>query len=187
MIEAASEIVSELTALYQGRATRRYGLSQVNQLGHAVQAAYLARAQGLSDALVVAALLHDIGHMIHSLGEHPAEAGIDDHHESVGADWLDRYFGPEVTEPIRLHVQAKRYLCSVEPGYFASLSKDSVESLALQGGPMSDTEVAAFRMTAGWRESVTLRRIDERAKDPLGPTPEFSEFAEVLRSCVRPS
>ncbi len=187
MSEFAESIVSELSALYEGKARQRYGLTQVNQRAHALQAASKARELGLGDALVVAALLHDIGHMIHPLGDKPSSEGIDDHHEVVGADWLERYFGADVTEPIRLHVQAKRYLCTVERGYLGLLSSDSVQSLALQGGLMSDTEVAAFRMTAGWREALSLRRIDELAKDPDGPAPEFGEFADALRACARPS
>jgi len=185
MTASSGRIIEELGELYALRAGNRYGLAAINQRAHALQAAQLARAAGLSDALVVAALLHDIGHMVHSLGEHPAAVGVDDHHELIGADWLQPWFGQDVTEPIRLHVQAKRYLCSVEPGYFESLSPDSVESLALQGGRMSDTEVAAFRMTPGWKDAVALRRIDERAKDPSVVTPDFDAFVGSIRACAR--
>lgn len=179
------QFVEELTALFAFRAAKRYGLASINQRAHALQAAYLALTAGLSESMVVAALLHDIGHMVHSLGEHPASQGVDDHHEILGADWLEPWFGQEVTEPIRLHVQAKRYLCSVEPGYFESLTSDSVESLALQGGRMSDTEVAAFRMTPGWKDAVALRRIDEQAKDPSMSTPGFQDFVASIRACIR--
>jgi predicted HD phosphohydrolase len=174
-----------LTAIYDGRATGQYGLTLINQRAHAVQSGYHARAQGLPAAIVVAALLHDIGHMVHDLGEHPAALGIDDQHETIGADWLKRYFGPDVTEPIRLHVAAKRYLCTVEPGYFDSLSDDSIESLALQGGKMSEAEVAAFTREPYWEGALALRRIDERAKDPNGPMPQFGAFAlEILLTAV---
>ena len=104
----------ELLDIFVGRATRRYGLSAVNQLQHALQAAALAEADNAPPATVLACLLHDVGHMIHALGENPAGRGIDDVHEELGADWLAERFGPEVSEPVRLHVAAKRYLCAVE-------------------------------------------------------------------------
>jgi len=177
--------LATLTSIYDGRATGQYGLTLINQRAHAVQSAYHARAQGLPASLVVAALLHDIGHMVHSLDGHPAALGIDDQHETIGADWLKRYFGPDVTEPIRLHVAAKRYLCTVEPDYFEKLTDDSIESLSLQGGRMTEDELAAF-MQEPYREgAVALRRIDELAKDPNGPMPQFGEFApEILQTTV---
>src|ERR1700759_1647251 len=108
----------ELLDIFVGRATRRYGLSGVNQLQHALQAAALAEADNAPPATVLACLLHDVGHMVHQLGENRAGAGIDAVHEQLGADWLARRFGPEVSEPVRLHVAAKRYLCTVESDYF---------------------------------------------------------------------
>ena len=177
--------LDSLTAIYDGRATGQYGLTLINQRAHAVQSGYHARAQGLPAALVVAALLHDIGHMVHDLGEHPAAMGIDDKHENIGADWLKRYFGPDVTEPIRLHVAAKRYLCTVETGYFDKLSDDSIESLSIQGGKMSQDEVTAFTQEPYWEGAVALRRIDELAKDPNGPMPPFGTFSpEILQTAV---
>jgi phosphonate degradation associated HDIG domain protein len=174
-----------LTAIYAGRATGQYGLTLINQRAHAVQSAFHAREQGQSASIVVAALLHDIGHMVHDLGDHPAAMGIDDQHENIGANWLERYFGPDVTEPIRLHVAAKRYLCMVEPDYFEKLSDDSIESLSLQGGRMTENEVAAFLREPYWEGSVALRRIDELAKDPNGPMPLFEEFAlEILQAGI---
>ena len=111
----------ELLEIFVGRATRRYGLSEINQLQHALQSAALAEADGAPPATVLAALLHDVGHMIHDLGEDPASRGVDDVHEALGADWLAERFGPEVSEPVRLHVTAKRYLCTVEADYFGKL------------------------------------------------------------------
>lgn len=172
--------LDELISIYDGRATGRYGLSQINQLAHAVQSGYHARNKGLPTSVVVAALLHDIGHMVHDLGDHPAALGIDDKHEEIGAEWLQRYFGPDVTEPIRLHVAAKRYLCTVEADYFSKLSKDSIESLNLQGGTMSRVEIDEFEKEQFWSEAVALRRIDEIAKDPNAPTPKFVEFSNEI-------
>ena len=149
-----------LLEVYAGRATRRYGLSAVNQLQHALQAAAQAEAEGCTPATVLASLLHDVGHMIHELGEDPAGRGIDDVHEELGAAWLARHFTPDVVEPVRLHVAAKRYLCATESDYFGKLSPDSVRSLGLQGGPMSADEVAAFRRLPYHAEAVRLRRYD---------------------------
>src|SRR6187200_740700 len=139
----APDVTAELAGLLERKGARRYGLSAVNQLQHALQAALLAEQAGCNAALVTAALLHDIGHMVHGLGENPAEQGIDDRHEEIGRAYLAALFGPEVTEPVRLHVPAKRYLCATEADYFGRLSADSVLSLKLQGGPMSADEVAA--------------------------------------------
>jgi predicted HD phosphohydrolase len=181
--DSPQQTLEALTEIYADRATGQYGLTFINQLAHAVQSAYHARAQGLTASVVVAALLHDIGHMVHKLGEHPAALGINDQHEVIGSDWLARHFGEDVTDPIRLHVAAKRYLCTVESDYFSKLSKDSVESLAIQGGRMSQAEVLSFEQEAFWKDAVALRRIDELAKDPNGPMPRFDEFAfEILQS-----
>jgi phosphonate degradation associated HDIG domain protein len=174
-----------LENLYAERGTKRYGLNSISQLEHALQGAALAAAAGDPDSLVVAALLHDVGHMIHDLGEAPAKRGVDDRHEMLGADFLGRWFGPAVTEPIRLHVPAKRYLCAVEASYGATLSPDSVRSLALQGGPMSAAEIADFEATAHWRDAVKLRRYDERAKVPGLDVPQFSAYAGLIAALAR--
>src|SRR5215831_17598572 len=146
----------ELLDIFTGRATRRYGLSAINQLQHALQAAALAEADNAPPATVLASLLHDVGHMIHQLGEDPAGRGIDDVHEQLGGDWLAKHFIPEVSEPVRLHVAAKRYLCATESDYFGKLSPDSVLSLKLQGGPMSADEVAKFRASPHADAAVQL-------------------------------
>ena len=166
----------DLLEIYVGRATRRYGLSAINQLQHALQAAALAESDGAPPATVLASLLHDVGHMVHELGEDPAGRGIDDRHEDLGAQWLAGRFGPDVCEPVRLHVAAKRFLCTTESDYFAKLSPDSVRSLELQGGTMSADEVDAFRANPLHAEAVRLRRYDESAKDPRATTPDFDHY-----------
>ena len=173
----------ELLEIFVGRATRRYGLSAINQLQHALQAAALAEADNAPPATVLASLLHDVGHMVHDLGEDPAARGVDDVHEELGATWLAERFGPEVSEPVRLHVTAKRYLCTVEPDYFSKLTPDSVRSLKLQGGPMSPDEVAAFRADPFHAEAVRLRRYDEGAKDPRAQTPDFDHSLRHVAAC----
>ena len=178
-----SDLRQELLDIFVGRATKRYGLSGVNQLQHALQCAAHAEADDAPPATVLACLLHDVGHMIHTLGDSPAARGIDDVHEQLGADWLAERFGPEVSEPVRLHVAAKRYLCAVEPDYFAKLSADSVRSLALQGGPMSADEATAFRANRLHAEAVRLRRYDEAAKDPHAATPDADHFLRHVEAC----
>ena len=170
-----AELHAGLIEIYVLRAQGRHGLTQINQLAHAVQSGALARQRRLPASLVVASLLHDIGHMIHEPGHQPV-TGLDKHHEAVGAHWLGQFFGPEVCEPIRLHVAAKRFLCGIDPTYLARLSCDSVASLAVQGGPMNAEEIEAFKRQTYWREAVMLRMIDETAKDPDGPKPLFGTF-----------
>src|ERR1700676_3630106 len=129
------ELAMTIGEIIEGKGHRLYGLSAINQRAHALQAAWLAEQEGCDAALISACLLHDIGHMVHDLGEDPARDGIDDKHEQLGQAWLTRWFGPEVTEPVRLHVAAKRYLCAAEPDYFATLCADSVPAPAFTGGP----------------------------------------------------
>ena len=179
----AQDAVTELAALLEGKGSRRYGLSDVNQLQHALQCAAHAEADSAPPATVLACLLHDVGHMIHQLGENPAGRGIDDVHEQLGADWLAKRFGPEVSEPVRLHVAAKRYLCTVESDYFGKLSADSVRSLELQGGLMSAEELAEFRRHPQHEEAVRLRRFDEAAKDPRASTPDFDHYLRHVEAC----
>ncbi len=175
--------IARLVSLVTDKGQRRYGLHDVTQLQHALQSAMFAEQSGGSPALIAAALLHDIGHMVHGLGEKPAEAGLDDEHEMRGHAFLVQYFGPDVTEPIRLHVAAKRYLCAIEPDYFALLSPDSVLSLGLQGGPMSPSEVAAFRAEPYAESAVQLRRCDDKAKVKDLPTPDIEHFVPYLAQC----
>jgi len=179
-------ITAEIQTLLEQKASGRYGLTLINQQQHALQAAWLAEREARGDALVVAALLHDIGHMVHNLGNNPADAGIDDRHEELGHAWLEGHFGPEITEPVRLHVAAKRYLCAVEADYFAKLSADSVKSLALQGGPMSAEEVAAFEALPRYAAAVQLRRYDEQAKVEGLQTPPVAHFMSAVARCLTP-
>ena len=181
MTDSRLQQIADLLTL---KADGSYGLSAVNQRQHALQAAWLAEKTGCSDALVAASLLHDIGHLVHDLGDNPAEAGIDDQHEQRGHDFLTALFGPEVTEPVRLHVAAKRYLCATESDYFAKLSKDSVLSLSLQGGPMSPSEVAAFDALPQSAAAVQLRRFDEQAKVKNLQTPPVDHFLPAVERCL---
>ncbi len=176
--------VATLMALIDGKGHRQYGLAELNQRAHALQAAMAAQAAGCDAALITAALLHDIGHMVHDLGDNPAADGVDDRHEELGHAYLARFFGPAVTEPVRLHVAAKRYLCATEPSYFAKLSRDSVLSLSLQGGPMSEREVIDFSRLPHAAAAVMLRRFDEGAKVKDLPMPPVAHFEAAMRSVL---
>jgi phosphonate degradation associated HDIG domain protein len=174
------DVVAILADLLTQQGQRQYGLHEVSQLEHALQSAWLAEQDGADPSLIAAALLHDIGHLIADLGGNPAEEGIDDRHEEIGYKYLARYFGPALTEPVRLHVAAKRYLCATEPGYFERLAPDSVLSLKLQGGPMSEAEQAVFRANPHAEAAVRLRRYDESAKVRDLETPPASHFLRLL-------
>lgn len=156
--------------LYLERGESLYGGEAVTQLQHGLQAAAMAAEGGESDALVIAALLHDVGHLLNPASETASREGRDLKHEWSGARFLARWFGPEVTRPIALHVDAKRYLAR-DPAYVASLSEESLRTLALQGGPMRDEEAQAFRAQPGFAGALKLRAWDDAAKivDWQGP------------------
>ena len=138
--------MNELVALYASPAALRMYDEAVTELDHALQAAALAQSDGAPDHLVAAALLHDVGHLVSDDNVTLDDDLTDDfHHERVGAQYLARWFGPEVTAPVALHVAAKRYLCAIEPGYLDGLSPSSARSLALQGGPDDGRRGGAVR------------------------------------------
>jgi [1-hydroxy-2-(trimethylamino)ethyl]phosphonate dioxygenase len=178
-------VVEEICGLFAARGSAAYFGEPVSQQEHALQAAWLAEEEGTKESLVVAAVLHDIGHLLHGLPETIAEEGTDAHHEEIGHAWLRRHFGPEVTEPVRLHVAAKRYLCAVEPEYFAQLSPASVQSLELQGGPMTAEEVTEFEANPFGRDAVLLRRWDDRAKISGWEVPDLEHYHVRLEAAVQ--
>ena len=145
-----------------------------------LQSAVVAQSLGASPSVVVAALLHDIGYFLSADSSALIEAGCNTEHEALGAAWLSRAFGEAVTAPIALHVQAKRYLCAVEPGYYAQLSVTSCRSLMAQGGVMSAAEVAAFAKDPAFEAAVLLRRCDDHGKDSEIATPPLGRFRDLL-------
>ncbi|MGE0153264.1 MAG: phosphonate degradation HD-domain oxygenase [Reyranellaceae bacterium] len=161
-----------------------YSGERVSQLEHALQCAHFAQQAGAADALVVATLVHDIGHILAG-GELAAERGIDGRHEESGAAFLARHFGPEVCEPVRLHVAAKRYLCATDPSYFDRLSEASVRSLRLQGGPMSAQEVDAFESSPYAQAAVRLRQWDEQGKIVGLETPDLDHFRPLVAAALK--
>jgi phosphonate degradation associated HDIG domain protein len=173
--------VEEALALYARKGQLTYG-EGVSLIEHGLQAALLAEQEGAGPAMIAAALLHDIGHLLHSLPEDIADRGIDTQHECLASAWLSQYFPPAMSEPVRLHVAAKRYLCVVEPGYLAALSPASVLSLGLQGGPMSEAEAARFAGERFSADAVRLRRWDDLAKVPGQGTPSLDHYRAILEA-----
>jgi len=182
------DVVERITTLFQERGAEQYFGEPVSQLEHALQAADLAVAYCASDALVVAALLHDIGHLVHGHGESIAAAGVDARHETAAHAFLKQHFERDVTEPIRLHVAAKRYLCAIDAGYAGRLSPASQESLALQGGPMTAAEVEAFEFEPYMMKAIALRHWDDTAKVPgLATAPLGVYLARIERMLLHRS
>jgi phosphonate degradation associated HDIG domain protein len=179
----ADAFVAELTDLFQRLGALRYG-EDVTQLEHAVQTAHHAKLDSAPPELVAAALLHDVGHMMQKAGEDAADHGIDTRHEHISAGYLARAFGPEVTEPIRLHVAAKRYRVAVDPAYLDRLSEASLQSLALQGGPMRPDEIAAFLAEPAAQDALRLRGYDEAGKAPEAEVAGFETYHGLLRDLI---
>lgn len=174
-----------LVDLLRDHSNSEYGGEAVTQGEHALQAALLAEQAGASAELITAALLHDLGHLVHHLPDDAPDRGIDDHHEILAARRLARLFGPEVVEPVRMHVAAKRYLCAVEPEYWDSLSVPSRVSLELQGGPMSAVEVQSFREHPQCDAAVAVRRWDDQAKTAGLATPSLDHFVPYIISAAQ--
>jgi phosphonate degradation associated HDIG domain protein len=179
-----SAVVDRIFAAFESNGAEAYLGEPVTLKEHMLQSAAAAEAEGAGDELVAAALLHDIGHLLHDGPEDAAERGIDTAHEEVGFRFLEEHFPRGVVDPVRLHVAAKRYLCAVDPGYFDELSPPSLLSLRLQGGPMSAEEAAAFENLPHWREACRLRRWDDLAKDPDAEVPLLDRYRPVLEAVV---
>ena len=177
-------VSEEVFELFERRGREAYFGESVSILEHSLQAAWFATESGAEPQLVVAALVHDVGHLLHGLPEDIAEHDVDGRHEVVGEAWLLSRFGPGVSEPVRLHVDAKRYLC-VEPAYLAHLSPSSIQSLRLQGGPFSADEARDFEQHPHFRDAVALRRWDDAAKVRDLVVPDILAYEHVLNTCGR--
>ncbi|TAE50349.1 MAG: HD domain-containing protein [Bacteroidetes bacterium] len=176
--------VEHILTLFRERGNSMYGGEDVTQVQHALQGATFARRANATPALVTATLLHDVGHLLHDLPDDAPDQGIDDLHENLAARFLETHFGPDVVEPVRLHVAAKRYLCATKPGYMERLSAPSIQSLALQGGPMSEAEVADFEALPFYKDAVRLRVWDDLAKDPEMVTEPVEAFAADIETSL---
>jgi [1-hydroxy-2-(trimethylamino)ethyl]phosphonate dioxygenase len=176
--------VDDILKLFEERGGSEYGGEQVTQLEHALQSATLAEEQQATPALISAALLHDVGHLLHELPADAPDHRIDDRHETSAGHYLGRHFPAEVTEPVRLHVAAKRYLCAIDPDYLQQLSEPSIVSLHLQGGPMTPNEVEGFEANPFAKDAIRLRRWDDTAKVPKLSTPPLTHFAKYIRQVI---
>jgi phosphonate degradation associated HDIG domain protein len=177
----------DIAQLFGARGAEQYSGEPVTQLEHALQTAALAEAEGAEDELVTAALLHDLGHLLHDLGQSPTLRGVDDVHQYRAIPFLRALFAQPVLGAISGHVDAKRYLCATRPGYLAALSEDSRRSLQLQGGIFSAEEAETFIARPGAAQAVRLRVWDDLAKVDGLPTPPLAHFLERARRCALPA
>jgi phosphonate degradation associated HDIG domain protein len=178
-------LIDEIFAVFREQGAGAYLGEPVSMTEHMLQSAYAAERDGAPPKLVAAALLHDYGHFIHDYEEDAAEHGIDTQHEEVGHAFLSEHFGPEIAEPIRMHVAAKRYLCATDPSYMDELSPASIHSLELQGGPYSAEEVAQFESSPYAEDAVRLRRYDDIGKVAGLETPDLEHYRPVLEAALR--
>jgi phosphonate degradation associated HDIG domain protein len=176
--------LADIEQLFAQKGGEQYTGEPVTQLEHALQTALQAENEGADDALVTAALLHDLGHLLHELGATPTERGIDDVHQYRAIPFLRGLLPDDVLGAISLHVDAKRYLCATRSGYFEALSEDSKRSLKLQGGVFSATEAEAFIARPGAPQAVRLRIWDDLAKTAGLPTPPLSHFLARAQRCA---
>lgn len=174
--------IDDLIELYRTAGAARYGKEAINQEQHALQCASLAERAGAPPVLVAAALLHDLGHLVASR-EHKGGPG-NDRHEFVAIPFLHGVFPDAVIEPIRMHVDAKRYLCATRPDYWEMLSPASQRSLELQGGPFSAEDAAHFIAQPFACDAVALRRWDDGAKSPTTITPGWGHYRRMLASAA---
>ena len=177
--------LQHIERLFEERGGEQYSGEPVTQLQHALQTAALGEAEGASDMLVTAALLHDLGHLLHDLGDTPSMHGVDDVHQYRVLPFLRGLFDDAVLDAIKLHVDAKRYLCATRPGYHDNLSVDSQRSLRLQGGIFSAVEAASFITQPGAQGAVSLRLWDDLAKDADKVTPSLAHFMQRVRRCAK--
>ena len=179
-------LADEIFGHFNRRGAAAYFGEAVSMTEHALQAAHFAQEEGAPPSLVVAALLHDIGHLVVAVPDDIEDWTEDAHHEEVGSRWLAARFAPELTEPVRLHVPAKRYLCATDPQYLGRLSDASVLTLKLQGGPMGSAEIAAFEAQPYFREAVRIRLWDDQGKVAGLKTPALSSYREMIEALARP-
>lgn len=189
-----TNVIEKILGLLAQRGTRPYGSAGVSMVEHMLQTAMLAERAQAADEIVAAALLHDIGHFGTDFPWHLRDSRhadmldqqVDRRHEIAGARMLQIYFGPAITEPVRLHVAAKRYLCAVDPGYLDKLSPTTRHTLALQGGAMTREETQEFEANRYAPGAVSLRRWDEQATVTGLKAPAVDHYRALLESLLRP-
>lgn len=176
--------LADIERLFTRHGDIEYSGEGVTQLEHALQSAQLAEGEGAPLELVAAALLHDLGHLLNLQGETPTARGIDDQHQYFAIPFLRPLFRAAVIEPIRLHVDAKRALCALEPEYYERLSEDSKRSLTLQGGIFSREQLKEFVARPHADEAMRVRRWDDAAKVAGATTPRLKHYLDLASRCV---
>jgi [1-hydroxy-2-(trimethylamino)ethyl]phosphonate dioxygenase len=177
-------IVDFLGSIFDRRGGEEYLGEPVTMGEHMLQGATIAEQNGQPEEIIVAALLHDIGHFTSEFGTFTMDDTEDRHHEDAGGEVLERFFPTVITDCVRYHVAAKRYLCATRPEYLSLLSEASVHSLNLQGGPMQPAEVAAFESNPNLEKIVAVRYLDDAGKHPQMVTPDFWHFAPMVQRMV---
>ena len=177
-------IVAFLGDIFERRGGEEYLGEPVTMAQHMLQGATLAERSGQDEIIIVAALLHDIGHFTSEFGSFSMDDTEDRFHEEAGARVLERFLPSAVTDCVRHHVAAKRYLCATKPEYFNRLSEASVHSLNLQGGPMSDEETAAFERNPNLKEIIQVRYLDDAGKHAGMEPPGFRHFAPMVQRLI---
>ena len=182
--DSPEAITALIRDILERRGDESYLGEAVSMTEHMLQTAWIAEQAGEEKGVVVAALLHDIGHYTGEFGDDYIDIGVDNLHELAGEQILAKWFPPEVTEPVRWHVDAKRYLCAVEPDYFATLSDASVRTLELQGGPMNAEEQASFAANPWLDTILRVRRYDDGGKVPGRKTPELGHYLALVEEVL---
>jgi phosphonate degradation associated HDIG domain protein len=177
-------IVAFIGDIFDRRGGEEYLGEPVTMAQHMLQGATIAEQQGLSEEIIVGVLLHDIGHFTSEFGTYHPDDTEDRHHEDAGAEVLGRFFPSVITDCVKYHVAAKRYLCATRPDYFKRLSPASVHTLELQGGPMSAAEVADFEANPNLKEIIQVRYLDEAGKRADMETPDYWHFAPMVQRMV---
>ena len=177
-------IVAFLGSIFERRGSEEYLGEPVSMGEHMLQGAAIAEQNGQPEEIIVGALLHDIGHFTSEFGTFTMDDTEDRHHEDAGAEVLEWFFPTVITDCVRYHVAAKRYLCATRPDYFRRLSEASVHSLKLQGGPMSAVEVADFEKNPNLKEIVAVRYLDDAGKRAGMETPDYWHFAPMVQRMV---
>lgn len=175
-----TDFIGHLRRQFQRRGHRAYG-ETIDMREHMLQTAYQAERKGADSELVTACLLHDYGHLLVDLPEDAARQGVDGRHEQIGADALANHFPPRIVAAVRLHVDAKRYLCGKSPEYMERLSQASIDTLAVQGGPMSREELAGFESNPWYQDALRVRVYDDLGKQQHLEHPDLDYYLEIAR------